>query len=63
MLSTRRRRNGQSVSRLVPDQRSNELAGAEEAEAEAVTEVVVAVADEVTVVEEDAVAGAGDEFP
>lgn len=65
MLSTRRTKNEPSACRPVPDQRSSDLAGAEEAAAEAVTEgdavgdAAVVVADEGTVGEE-AVAGAGD---
>lgn len=67
MLFTRQKRNEHSACRPVPDQRNSDLVRAEGAEAEAVTEVIVVVdaavvADEVTVVEEDAVAGAGDGF-
>ena len=62
----RQKRNEHSACRPVPDQRNSDLVEVEEAEAEAVTEVVAVedaavVADEVTVVEEDAVAGAGDD--
>lgn len=67
MLSTRQKRNEHSACRPVPDQKNNDLAEAEGAEAEAATEVIVevdaaVVADEVTVVAEDAVAGAGNAF-
>lgn len=66
MLSARQRRNEHSAYRPVPDQKSRVLVGAGEAEAEVVTEVVAVVAavvaDEVTVVEGDAVAGAGDDI-
>lgn len=66
MLSTRRTKNEPSACRPVPDQRNSDLAGAEEAAAEAVTEedavgdAAVVVADEVTV-GEDVFAGAGDD--
>ena len=69
MLSTHRTRNEPSACRPALDQRSSDLAGAEEAAAEAaeavteedaVGDAAVVVADEVTV-GEDAVAGAGDD--
>lgn len=66
MLSTRQQRSEHSACRPVPDRRNSDPVEAEEAEAEAATEVVVVVdaavvAEEVTVVEEDAVVGADDD--
>lgn len=67
MLSTRQKRNEPNAYRPALDQRNSDLVEAEGAEVEVVKEVIVAVvaaagAGEVTVVEEDVVAGAGDDF-